>query len=56
LVIRTSGEQRTSGFLLWESPYAELYFINKLWPDLKPQDLDLAFEDYKKRQRRFGGN
>ena len=55
LVIRTSGEQRLSNFLLWQSAYAELYFSPRLWPDFTPEDLDLALEDYARRHRRFGG-
>jgi undecaprenyl diphosphate synthase len=56
LVIRTSGELRTSGFLLWESAYSELYFTKTYWPDFSENDLDEALLDYQKRQRRFGGN
>jgi len=54
LIIRTSGEQRTSGFLLWQSPYSELYFSKALWPDFSEKDLDEALADYQRRQRRFG--
>lgn len=54
LIIRTSGEQRTSGFLLWQSAYSELYFSKALWPDFSENDLDEALADYQKRQRRFG--
>lgn len=54
LIIRTSGEQRTSGFLLWQSAYSELYFIEKYWPDFSEQDLDEALAEYGRRQRRFG--
>lgn len=54
LMIRTSGEQRTSGFMLWRSAYAELYFIDKHWPDFTPADLDTALAEYASRQRRFG--
>lgn len=54
LFIRTGGECRLSNFLLWQSAYAELYFSNLLWPDFDAAALDLAFEDYVKRQRRFG--
>jgi len=56
LIIRTSGEQRTSGFLLWESAYSELYFCQNHWPDFSEKDLDQALADYQQRQRRFGGN
>lgn len=54
LIIRTSGEMRTSGFLLWESAYSELYFCKSLWPDFSEKDLDLALVDYQKRKRNFG--
>jgi undecaprenyl diphosphate synthase len=54
LIIRTSGEQRTSGFLLWQSAYSELYFIEKYWPDFTAADLDAAIVWYAGRQRRFG--
>lgn len=54
LIIRTSGEQRLSGFLLWESAYSELYFSKKLFPDFTENDLDKALESYAERQRRFG--
>ncbi len=55
LIIRTSGEQRTSGFMLWRSDYAELLFIDKLWPDFTVQDFTDALTDYANRQRRYGG-
>ena len=55
LVIRPSGEERISNFLLWQSAYAEYYFTDTLWPDFGPKDLDLAIEAYNKRNRRFGG-
>jgi len=54
LIIRTSGEQRLSDFLLWEVAYAELHFTERLWPDFGPQDLALALHDYATRDRRFG--
>jgi undecaprenyl diphosphate synthase len=54
LLIRTSGEQRLSGFLPLEACYAELYFIDRLWPEFDEADLDAALEDYARRQRRFG--
>jgi len=54
LVIRTSGERRTSGFLLWQGSYAELAFIDKLWPEFEKEDFVKAIEDYSKRDRRFG--
>ena len=55
LIIRPSGEQRTSNFLLWQSAYAEYVFMDILWPDFKPEDLDRALEIYASRNRRFGG-
>lgn len=54
LVIRTSGEQRTSGFFIWQSAYAEWVFNDKYFPDLTPQDLESAVAEYDSRQRRFG--
>lgn len=54
LMIRTSGEQRISGFMLWRSSYAELLFIKKMWPDIKMSDMDAALSEYSTRQRRFG--
>lgn len=54
LVIRTSGEQRISNFLLWEIAYAELYFTPIYWPDFNEQDLEIAIEAYGRRERRFG--
>lgn len=55
LIIRPSGEIRTSNFLLWQSAYAEYYFTDILWPDFKPEDLDRAIEEFHRRSRRFGG-
>jgi len=54
LIIRTSGEQRLSNFLMWESAYAELYFTPVYWPDFNEHDLDDAIEAYGRRNRRFG--
>lgn len=54
LIIRTSGEQRLSGFLTWQSIYSELLFIDTLWPDFNERDLDGALAEYGRRQRRFG--
>jgi len=54
LLIRTSGEQRISNFLLWQIAYAELYFTNVLWPDFKKDDLYEAILNYQNRERRFG--
>lgn len=56
LLIRTSGEQRISNFMLWRAAYAELLFVKKHWPDFTTEDLDAALEDYANRSRRFGGN
>jgi len=55
LVIRTSGEQRLSNYLLWQSAYSELHFTEVLWPDFSRADLELALEQYSARERRFGG-
>jgi len=54
LVLRTSGEQRVSNFLLWQSAYAEYVFLDKFWPDFTPQDLEDALKIYQSRTRRFG--
>ena len=54
LLIRTSGENRISNFLLWQIAYSELYFTDKLWPDMRKADLIDAIEDYQSRERRFG--
>lgn len=55
LIIRPSGELRTSNFLLWQSAYSEYYFTDKLWPDFKERDLDEAIRAYNGRSRRYGG-
>lgn len=55
LIIRTSGEQRTSNFFLWESAYAEWVFIEKHFPDLTTENIEKAVNDFEKRARRFGG-
>ena len=55
LIIRPSGELRTSNFLLWQSAYSEYVFLNVLWPDFGPDDLDEAIAQYHQRNRRFGG-
>ncbi|MBQ7769256.1 MAG: isoprenyl transferase [Oscillospiraceae bacterium] len=55
LIIRPSGELRTSNFLLWQSAYSEYVFMNVLWPDFGPEDLDEAISQYNRRNRRFGG-
>lgn len=54
LMIRTSGEQRISNFLLWQIAYSELYFTPKFWPDFREDDFFDAIRDYQRRQRRFG--
>jgi len=54
LIIRTGGEQRLSGFMMWQSAYSELYFTKTLMPDLTIEKFDLAIEEYQNRQRRFG--
>lgn len=55
LILRPSGEYRLSNFLIWQSAYAEFVFMDVLWPDFKEVDLDWAFEEYARRDRRFGG-
>ncbi len=55
LLIRTSGEQRISNFLLWQLAYTELYFTNVPWPDFTKEELVKAIEDYNSRDRRYGG-
>ncbi len=54
LIIRTGRETRTSGYLPWQSPYAEWYFSKKLWPDFDKAEFHAAIEDFKSRERRFG--
>jgi undecaprenyl diphosphate synthase len=55
LLIRSGGEKRLSDFLLWESAYAELCFVDTLWPDFGAADLSAAIADFHRRERRFGG-
>ena len=55
LIIRPSGEQRTSHFLLWQSAYSEYVFMDILWPDFGPEELDQAIAEFNRRNRRFGG-
>ncbi len=55
LLIRTGGEKRLSDFLLWESAYAELLFTDRMWPDFDESDLDAAIDQFRHRERRFGG-
>ena len=54
LIIRTSGEQRLSNFLLWQAAYAELVFLDVLWPDFDQAHFDAALEEFARRERRFG--
>lgn len=54
MIIRTSGEQRLSGLLLWQSAYSELFFLKKYWPEFEKDDVDLIINEYNKRERRFG--
>lgn len=55
LVVRTSGEQRLSNFMLWRAAYSELLFLDKPWPDMTKDDIPVILEEYTSRQRRFGG-
>ena len=55
LLIRTSGEQRISNFLLWQCAYAELVFVDTLWPDFDKEHLEKAIAEFRKRERRYGG-
>ena len=55
LIVRTGGEMRLSNFLLWQAAYSEFYATEKLWPDMKPEDVNEAIEAFYKRSRRFGG-
>ena len=55
LFVRSSGEQRTSNFLLWQSAYAEMVFQDRLWPDYDRRDLWAAIQTYVDRERRYGG-
>jgi len=54
LLIRTSGEERISNFMLWQLAYTELYFTPKFWPDFRKEDFLKALEEYERRERRFG--
>lgn len=54
MIVRTSGEERLSGFLLWESAYSEFYWLKKNWPAIEERDIDAIIEEYKTRQRRYG--
>ena len=55
LIVRTSGEQRISNFMLWRAAYSEMMFIDKMWPDLTKHDVEEIIDEYSKRSRRFGG-
>lgn len=55
LLIRPSGEQRISNYLIWQCAYAEFYYTDVLWPDFTPEELDKALAEYARRNRRFGG-
>ena len=55
LIVRTSGEQRLSNFMLWRAAYSELMFIDKNWPDMTKDDVGVILEEYQRRNRRFGG-
>ena len=55
LIVRTSGEQRLSNFMLWRAAYSELLFVDKLWPDMTKDDVSVILEEYQRRNRRFGG-
>ena len=54
LIIRTSGEKRTSNFLMWQGNYSEWFFIDKHWPEIKKEDLIKIIKEFKTRERRFG--
>ena len=56
MVVRTSGEERISNFMLWRVAYSEFHFLDKLWPDMRPSDVDDIIAEYNRRNRRFGGN
>ena len=55
MIVRTGGDLRISNFLLWQAAYSELYFTDKLWPDLTPDDVDRIVKDFYSRKRRYGG-
>jgi undecaprenyl diphosphate synthase len=56
LIIRTSGEQRISNFLLWQSAYSEFIFLDTLWPDFSKSDLETAMTEFGRRERRYGAS
>jgi undecaprenyl diphosphate synthase len=55
IIVRTSGEQRLSNFMLWRAAYSELLFLDKFWPEMGPDDVDYVINEYQRRNRRFGG-
>ena len=55
MIVRTGGDLRISNFLLWQAAYAELYFTDKLWPDLTESDVNEIVRDFAGRKRRYGG-
>jgi undecaprenyl diphosphate synthase len=55
VIVRTSGEQRLSNFMLWRSAYSEFIFLDKFWPDMRAEDVSGIIDEYNKRGRRFGG-
>ena len=55
MIVRTGGDIRISNFLLWQAAYAELYFVDTLWPDFSEKDIDKAIKEFNNRNRRFGG-
>jgi len=56
IIVRTSGEQRISGFLLWQAAYSEFMFMKKFWPDFEERDVEAIINEYNERERRFGGD
>ena len=54
MVVRTSGEERISGFMLWRSSYAEFLFLDKYFPEMSGEDIEAIVKEYEKRNRRFG--
>jgi undecaprenyl diphosphate synthase len=56
IVVRTSGEQRLSNFMMWRTAYSEFIFLKKHWPELRSADIDTIINEYNNRHRRFGGN
>lgn len=55
IVVRTSGEERLSNFMLWRVAYSEMFFLEKYWPDMTKEDVEIIIDEYQKRSRRFGG-